>query len=114
MWNSCGRASAEKITRKSAVYIRKSRAEARNSSVTRYIIGSRTRSSYLSFGLSLASELQSQEPPLLLTWSEYCLIYPTKGQIAYLAGLPAVARRQARSGSSRRFQNDRKAFGLLW
>ena len=82
--------------------------------LTKYIVGSTTRGSHLSFGLSLAPELQSQEPPLLLAWSENCFFYPAKGPIAYLTDLPAVAQRQARWGSSRRFQNDRKAFGLLW
>ena len=79
----------------------------------KYIICSGIWGSYLSLGLTLAPELQSQEPPLLLTWSEDCLIY-AKGSIAYLADLPAVARRQARLGSSRRFQNDRQALDLLW
>ena len=120
LWNSFGRASArEPHDRVPCLSVRAEQklAEAAlrvHRQLTRYIIGSRTRSSYLSFGLSLAPELQSQEPPLLLTWSEICLIYRTKGPVVYLADLPDVARRQTRSGPSRRFQNDRKAFGLLW
>ena len=80
----------------------------------KYHIGNRTRCSHLSFGLSLAPELQIQEPPLLLIWSENYLMYPTRRPISYLADLLAVARRQARWGSSRRFQNDRQALDLLW
>ena len=42
--------------------------------LTKNILGSRPRGSYLSFGLSLAPGFQSEKDPLLLTWSENRLI----------------------------------------